>query len=109
MCAKSLAALWPAGEAIAFPEGNGAAYNHPMAARRLHEAIEPMTLGNMRANGARSLDVSCWQCHHRTILGAYLWSDHVPVPAFGPRSATCSDELVPIVAVGVVEQFAQRL
>jgi hypothetical protein len=26
-----------------------------------------MTLGNMRANGARSLDVSCWNCHHRAI------------------------------------------
>jgi hypothetical protein len=24
----------------------------------------PMSLGNMRANGVRSLDVSCWQCHH---------------------------------------------
>jgi ssDNA-binding Zn-finger/Zn-ribbon topoisomerase 1 len=22
-----------------------------------------MTLGNMRANGVRSLDVSCWLCH----------------------------------------------
>jgi hypothetical protein len=22
-------------------------------------------LGNMRANGARSLDISCWQCLHR--------------------------------------------
>jgi hypothetical protein len=29
----------------------------------------PMTLGNMRANGVRSLDVSC-QCHHRSILSA---------------------------------------
>jgi hypothetical protein len=27
--------------------------------------IEPVTLGNMRANGVRSLDVSCWQCHHK--------------------------------------------
>jgi hypothetical protein len=44
-----------------------------------------MTLGNMRANGVRSLDVSCWQCHHRTILSADPWPDHVPVPAFGPR------------------------
>jgi hypothetical protein len=26
------------------------------------------TLGNMRVNGVRSLDVSCWQCHHRAIL-----------------------------------------
>jgi hypothetical protein len=24
-----------------------------------------MTLGNMRANGVRSLDVCCWLCHHR--------------------------------------------
>jgi hypothetical protein len=24
------------------------------------DLIEPMTLGNMRANGVRSLDVSCW-------------------------------------------------
>jgi hypothetical protein len=45
----------------------------------------PMTLGNMRANGVRSLDVSCWQCHHRAILSADPWPDHVPVPTFGPR------------------------
>jgi hypothetical protein len=30
----------------------------------LNEPIEPMTLGNMRANGVRSLDVCCRQCHH---------------------------------------------
>src|SRR5580692_12201874 len=45
-----------------------------MAARRLNEPIEPMTLGNMRANGVHSLDVSCWQCHHRTILSADPWA-----------------------------------
>jgi hypothetical protein len=45
-----------------------------------------MTLGNMRANGVWSLDVSCWQCHHRTILSADQWPDHVPVPSFGPRT-----------------------
>jgi hypothetical protein len=38
-----------------------------------------MTLGNMRANGVRSLDV--------TILSADPWPDHVPIPAFGPRMA----------------------
>jgi hypothetical protein len=27
-----------------------------------------MTLGTMRANGVRSLDVSCWQCHHEAIF-----------------------------------------
>jgi hypothetical protein len=37
-----------------------------MAAKRINELIEPMTLGDMRANGVRSLDVS-WQCHHRAI------------------------------------------
>jgi hypothetical protein len=25
---------------------------------------DPMTLGNMRENGVRSLALSCWQCHH---------------------------------------------
>jgi hypothetical protein len=44
-----------------------------------------MTLGDRRANGVRSLDVSCWQCHHRAILSADPWPDHMPVPAFGPR------------------------
>jgi hypothetical protein len=39
----------------------------------------------MRANGVRSLDVSCWHCHHRTILSADPWSDDAPVPSFGPR------------------------
>ena len=52
---------------------------------RSHYPIEPMTLGNMRANGVRPLDVSCWLCHHRTILSADRWSEDVPVPAFGPR------------------------
>ena len=31
------------------------------------DQIEPMSLGNMRANGVRSLDVWRWNCHHGTI------------------------------------------
>jgi hypothetical protein len=27
-----------------------------------------MTLGNMRADGVRSIAVSCWQCHHEAVL-----------------------------------------
>jgi hypothetical protein len=27
--------------------------------------------------------VSCWRCHHRAILSADPWPDHVPVPTFG--------------------------
>ena len=68
-----------------FPDGNGAAYNRRMAVRRLNDPIEPMTLGNMRQNGLRSLDVSCWQCHHLAIMSADSWPDDVPVPTFGPR------------------------
>jgi hypothetical protein len=52
---------------------------------RFNDPFEPMTLGNMRANGVRSLDVSCWQCHHRAIMSAEPWPDDVPVPTFGPR------------------------
>ena len=44
-----------------------------------------MPLGDMRANGVRTLDVCCWLCHHRTILSADTWPDHLPVPSFGPR------------------------
>jgi hypothetical protein len=31
-------------------------------------ACPPMTLGNMRENGFRRLDVSCWICHHSAVL-----------------------------------------
>jgi hypothetical protein len=41
---------------------------------------------NMRANSVRSLYVSCWNRHHRAILNADLWPDHVPVPTFGPHA-----------------------
>jgi hypothetical protein len=39
-----------------------------MSTRPRSTTGSPMTLGNMRANGVRSLDVSCWQCHHRAIF-----------------------------------------
>jgi hypothetical protein len=35
-----------------------------------------MTLGNMRTNGVRLLDVPCSLCHHRAILSADPWPDH---------------------------------
>src|SRR5580700_9870443 len=56
-----------------------------MSTRPRSQAGPPMTLGNMRANGVRSLDVCCWQCHHRAIVSADPWPDHVPVATFGPR------------------------
>jgi hypothetical protein len=44
-----------------------------------------MTLGSMRANGVRSFDVSCWNCHHPAIISAERWPDDAPLPTFGPR------------------------
>ena len=45
----------------------------------------PMTLDNMRAQGVRSLSVTCWLCHHGAVLAVDRWPDDVPVPSFGPR------------------------
>ena len=39
-----------------------------------------MTLGNMRANGVRSLDVSCWQCHHELRRDMSLESSTMFIP-----------------------------
>jgi hypothetical protein len=41
-----------------------------MTVGRFNEIIEPITLGNMRELGVRSLDVSCWNCHHQVVLSA---------------------------------------
>jgi hypothetical protein len=46
---------------------------------------DPMTLGNMRADGVRSLAVSCHLCHHAAVLSADPWPDDVPVPSFVAR------------------------
>jgi hypothetical protein len=44
----------------------------------------PMTLGNMRANGVRSLFVCCPPCHRDTDLNVDAYDAKIPVPA-GPR------------------------
>src|SRR3954466_12102161 len=44
----------------------------------------PMTLGNMRANGVRRLDVSCWEGHHSAVIDVDRYGDDVPVPSFWP-------------------------
>ena len=51
------------------------------------ETIQPMTLGNMRANGVRTLAVYCegCRCHHEAIIDVSGFPDDVPVPSFGPR------------------------
>jgi hypothetical protein len=47
--------------------------------------VEPMTLGNMRASGVRSLLVTCLRCHHEMIIKADHWLDTVPLPSFRPK------------------------
>jgi hypothetical protein len=46
-----------------------------------------MTLGNMRANGVRTLATSCLGrgCNHHSILDVSGYSNDVPVPSFGLR------------------------
>jgi hypothetical protein len=56
-----------------------------MAPSRFNEPIQPMTLGNMRANGVYALAVSCHLCRHEAVISAAPWPDDVPVPTFGPR------------------------
>lgn len=46
-----------------------------------------MTLGNMRANGVRTLAVYCSGrgCGYRAILDVSAYPDGVTVPSFGPK------------------------
>jgi hypothetical protein len=46
-----------------------------------------MTLGNMRANGVRTLAVYCGgrSYHHEAVLDVSAYPDDMPVPSFGPR------------------------
>ena len=47
----------------------------------------PMTLGNMRENGVRSLLVTCSNvtCRHEKIVDVDAYGDDLFVPSFGPR------------------------
>jgi hypothetical protein len=45
----------------------------------------PMDLANMRAQGARSLSVSCELCRHEAVMNVDRFDDATPAPAFGPR------------------------
>ncbi len=47
----------------------------------------PMTLGNMRENGVRSLIVHCSDvtCRHEAIMNVDAYGDDVFAPSLGPR------------------------
>ncbi len=54
---------------------------------RSSSTFEPMTLGNMRANGVRSLAVLCngLDCYRQKVLDIDHFGDDVAGPYFGPR------------------------
>jgi hypothetical protein len=50
----------------------------------------PMTLANMRAQGVRSLSVTCDICHHAATMNVDRFGGDMPVPAFCSRMVcTC--------------------
>ena len=49
-----------------------------------------ITLGNMRANGVRTLLVYCGACHRDAVLDVEAYGEGVPVAAFSPRMV-CSN------------------
>jgi hypothetical protein len=44
-----------------------------------------MNFANMRANGVRSLAVTCFNCYHQAVINVDGYPDHVPVPDFEGR------------------------
>jgi hypothetical protein len=67
-----------------------------MSATRFNEAIQPMTLGNMRANGVQSLAVQCHKCHHEVVINGDGWGADMIVALFGPRMI-CTKPSVPMM------------
>jgi hypothetical protein len=62
-------------------------WNEPGPRMSPMKLVEPLTLANMRANGVRSLAITCGalRCHHRGVLDVSPYPDDVAVPSFGPR------------------------
>jgi hypothetical protein len=47
--------------------------------------VVPVTLGNVRKHGVRSLAVACSICHREAVISAERWPDSVQVRTFSPR------------------------
>ncbi len=61
----------------------------PAPSLKMHKLTGPMTLGNMRRLGPRSLYVICNACGHHMTFNVNEWPDEVLVPSFRPHIA-CS-------------------
>src|SRR5450830_1925671 len=61
--------------------------NWPRKPHSMSPKPAPMTLGNMRANGVRTLAASCLgrDGNHHRVLDMSGYPGDLPVPSFGPR------------------------
>jgi uncharacterized paraquat-inducible protein A len=59
----------------------------------------PMDLANMRKNGARSLWVTCLDCHHHRTINVDALPGHLSVPSFTARMkcTRCSSQRVHVM------------
>ena len=58
--------------------------------------IEPMSLGNMRQHGVRSVDASCEACKHEAAVNVDRLADHIYVPDVAPtlRCSACGSKKI---------------
>jgi ribosomal protein L44E len=58
--------------------------------------IEPMTLGNMREHGVRSVDATCEACRHETTVNVDALPDHLYMPdvALRLRCSACGSKRI---------------
>jgi hypothetical protein len=73
-CPTPASRFRPLQSPASFPTAQPTGILPGMSTRPRSEAGPPMTLGNMRANGVRSLAVSCWQCQAFPIILSHLSS-----------------------------------
>jgi hypothetical protein len=59
--------------------------------------LPPRKVRGMRV--MRSLDVSCWNCHHRPIRSSNPWPDDMPVPTFGPHGGAREPDMCPMAVI----------
>ncbi len=59
----------------------------PVPSLKMRKLIGPMSLGNMRHLGPRSLVVTCLAYGYHTTFNVDEWPNEILVPAFGPHIA----------------------
>jgi hypothetical protein len=65
---------------------------------RAGREIEPMTLGNMRQHGVRSVDATCEACGHEAVINVDALADEMYVPdvALKLRCSACDSKKIAV-------------